>query len=263
MNRLSIASAFLVLISPLCHAVDFEPGFQSREMAAHQYATSDAVGDLGGVPVTIPKHFASYLEYDNDPGWGKRRTGPTPPRTHASRIRSFGFDVRYPDMQGLSSPLLVEDQKSYTIFNTPWIGVSVISGDFYSGDGFLDRILYQDTEGARKRASSTIYEQQKDKYAGLTIFHIIGVDENTGTPNREYRNARDLFVAYHKGTMRAKAVIYCSNRNIPSAGCKHMFSLDNGQKAEVTVRYRREDLKKWNSIQESVSKLILGFKDGH
>lgn len=98
MNRPPIAPAFLVLISPLCQAVDFAPRFQSREMAAHQYANSDAVGDLGGVPVTIPKHFASYMEYDGAPGWGKKRTDPTPRRMYASRIKSLGFDVRYPNV---------------------------------------------------------------------------------------------------------------------------------------------------------------------
>lgn len=74
MNRPPIAPAFLVLISPLCQAVDFAPGFQSREMTAHQYANSDAVGDLGGVPVTIPKHFASYLENHDHPSRGKIRS---------------------------------------------------------------------------------------------------------------------------------------------------------------------------------------------
>lgn len=38
------------------------------DMAAASYTPHDVVGDLGGMPVTIPHHFASYVEYDDDPG---------------------------------------------------------------------------------------------------------------------------------------------------------------------------------------------------
>ena len=84
--------------------------FQPPEMAAAQFATRNMVGDLGGVPVAIPRHFANYVEYEGDPGFGEKRIGPRPERTHASKLTSFGFDVRFPDMAGVSRLILARTE---------------------------------------------------------------------------------------------------------------------------------------------------------
>lgn len=113
--------------------------FQSLQMAAAQFAVRDVAADLGGMPVTIPRHFANYVEYNGDPGWGEKRKGPRPERTQASKLSSFGFYARFPDMAGLSSPDLRKDKESQSIYNTMWIDVTLTTGAFYPGDGFLMR----------------------------------------------------------------------------------------------------------------------------
>ncbi|BFM04028.1 hypothetical protein Psyaliredsea_26750 [Psychrobacter alimentarius] len=59
--------------------------------------SANYIGDLGGVPVDLPKNFVHLVEYDGDPAWGKKREGPQPTRSYDSKINSFGFDVRYTD----------------------------------------------------------------------------------------------------------------------------------------------------------------------
>jgi hypothetical protein len=78
-------------------------GFQPPEMAAAQYSSKDVVGNLGGLPVRLPRYAVQYVEYDGDPGWSGKRQGPVPERTMESKLTSFGFDVRYPDMQLIDS----------------------------------------------------------------------------------------------------------------------------------------------------------------
>ncbi len=59
--------------------------------------SANYIGDLGGVPVDLPKNLVHLVEYDGDPAWGKKREGPKPARSYDSKINSFGFDVRYTD----------------------------------------------------------------------------------------------------------------------------------------------------------------------
>ena len=123
------------------------------EMNAAKYAKQEfVIGDLGGVPVRIPHYFANYVEYDGDPGFGEKRKGTVPERTYQSKLASFGFKVRFPDMAGLSSPEMWKDYEKYSDYNwkdyydpiksiTPWIRVGFRSGEIYPGDGFLDRYV--------------------------------------------------------------------------------------------------------------------------
>ena len=113
-------------------------GFAPWPMAVAQYTPKDVVGDLGGMKVTIPRHIPELVEYNGDPRWGEKRQGPRPQRTHDSKIASFGFDLRYPDMATLSSPELRADKKKQKTFETMWIGVTVGTGEIYPRDGALD-----------------------------------------------------------------------------------------------------------------------------
>ncbi len=115
-------------------------GFEPPAMAAARYSSRAVVGDLGGVAVTIPSHFANFVEYDGDPGWGEKRKGPRPERTHQSKLISFGYYTRFPDMAGESSRELIKDRSSYPNSRTAWISVGITTGSIYPGDGFLDRI---------------------------------------------------------------------------------------------------------------------------
>ena len=48
-------------------------GHRSHALSAAYKASQPypgfAIGDLGGMPVTVPRHLAELPEYDGDPGW--------------------------------------------------------------------------------------------------------------------------------------------------------------------------------------------------
>jgi hypothetical protein len=116
-------------------------GFEPSEMAAAYRSPTDVVGDLGGMPVKISRHVAEYVEYDGDPGFsGPPRHGPPPERTYASRLKSFGFDVRFPDMAMLTTREMVVDKANHNIYNTPWMSIGISSGEIYPGRGFMNRL---------------------------------------------------------------------------------------------------------------------------
>ena len=50
--------------------------------------TGSIIGELGGVPVSIPKPYAHFVEYENDPHFLKPRKGEPPKRTYQSKLRS-------------------------------------------------------------------------------------------------------------------------------------------------------------------------------
>ncbi|GKT17793.1 hypothetical protein AVHY2522_16450 [Acidovorax sp. SUPP2522] len=235
----------------------FAAGFQPPEMAAAQYTDRTVRANLGGVPVAIPPYFAEYVEYDGDPGWGEKRKGPKPVRTQESRITSFGFDVRYPDMAGKSTPELWDDYKKRRLATNQWIHVGFNSGEIYNGAGSADRIGKGSIDSVSKYWWNT-YEKLKEKEHGLEVYALVGVDPKEGKPAREHRNAEDIFIKRNDAG-KIETFIKCSNLEIPSPPCKQFFDLEPEMRTSVTVSYRRGLLPEWQQIQEKVKKTVLGF----
>jgi hypothetical protein len=233
--------------------------FEPPEMAAARYAKRDVVGDLGGVPVTIPRHFANFVEYDDDPGWGEKRKGPRPQRTHQSKLSSFGYYTRFPDMAGESSAELMKDKRSYSASKTPWILVGINTGKDYPGDGFLDRSIHATVETHNGILKYENYEKLPTKEYGLTVYAAAGIDPKTNRPYREDTDAKDVFVSRGKDG-RVIGHVRCSNRNVPAPPCTHDFSLEPDMHAKVYLSYRRGMLPKWREMQEAVSQQILAFR---
>lgn len=227
-------------------------------MTDARHSPRDVVGNLGGVPVTIPRHFANFVEYEGDPGWGEKRQGPRPERTHQSRLVSFGYYVRFPDMAGEATPELVKDRSNYSPSKTPWIRVGVTTGSIYPGNGFLDRRASY----VRKRDGNLEYkqyEQLPEPFHGLTVYGASGADPKTNRPYREHPDADDVFL--HRDRLGAvDAYIKCSNRNVPAPPCSHEFSLEPHMQALVYVSYRRSELMRWREIQVAVTKQVRGFQ---
>jgi hypothetical protein len=232
--------------------------FEPPEMAAAHYASRDVVGDLGGMPVTIPRHFADLVEYNGDPGWGEKRKGHRPERTHASKLSSFGFYVRLPDMAGLSSEELRLHKKNQKMRDTMWISVGLNLGERYPGDGFLDRL----TNAMGKPGNILKYEQYEqlpDRLYGLTVYAAGGVDPKSNKPYREDTDAHDIFV-HRDDAGKVDTYIRCSNRNVPAPPCTQYISLEPNLKADIYISYRRGLLPEWQQIQTSVTQLILSFR---
>lgn len=230
------------------------PRVKSQQVAIPE-AGEHVVGDLGGLPVRIPRHFAEDIEYNGDPGWGM---GKPKSLSRSSVIRGFGFPVRMSDMAGLSSNELRHDKRRQSIRTTNWIRVGVTSGEHYPGGGFLDRMV-----AAIGRSAEFVkyenYQKQPERAFGLTVYSPVGVDPKTGVEYRLHSGARDLFV-HRNAAGKVDAYIRCSNRQDGIPMCQHDFDLLPQARVQVNVLYRRDALAQWSDIQARVSALILSFQ---
>lgn len=233
-------------------------------MAAAQYSSKDVVGNLGGLPVRLPRYAVQYVEYDGDPGWSGKRQGPVPERTMESKLTSFGFDVRYPDMQLIDSYATEKEQKSQSIYTTTWIRVGVRSGEIYPKDGFLDRLFACLVRSTAPPRCNTVwwgndYERLPKSEHGLMVYALKGIEPKSGQPTREQKNTKDVFVA-KDAQGRVRTYIDCSNVGHEAAPCGHTFSMEyDGMHADISVKYRRGLLPHWQDIQSKVTQALLGF----
>jgi hypothetical protein len=269
---------FFKLFSAAAQAQGGNPLFPP-EMNAAKYARQEfVIGDLGGVPVRIPHYFANYVEYDGDPGFGEKRKGPVPERTYQSKLASFGFKVRFPDMAGLSSPEMWKDYEKYRDYNwkdyydpiksiTPWIGVGFDAGSRYSGDGLLEyRVNAKLSFNAEKEGYQALSYKNYEKLAktehGLTVYAPPGIDPKTKKPYRQDDDAEDLFVHRDKSG-KVDAYIECSNRNLNNfkfSPCTQHISMEPRMRTEIYISYTRHHLPHWQQIQRNVSELVWSFR---
>ncbi len=217
------------------------------------------IGDLGGLRVTFPPEFANNVEYDGDPGFGEKRTGPKPERTHQSGLRSLGFEVRYPDIAAMSAEETHTDKSNYTIYNTPWLGITITAGSYF-GDGqfleYMTKHMNNDKDFQFKKISEKFHDL--DVYTPMTVDATKRNRDSQGVYKSDMRDV-DIFVHYDK-EKKVDAFIRCSNRNHHAAQCDHHFFLGQGVRTHVTVDYRRGMLENWEEIQFKINKLIFSFK---
>jgi len=233
-------------------------GFGTPQMAAAQYTPKDVVGDLGGMPVTIPRHMAEFVEYEGDPGWGETRKGPVPERTHQSRLTSFGVQFRYPDMATLSSPEMWADKKSKNIYVTDWMLFGAKAASSYYGAGWLDRMTNRTIDFPLSK--QYVYVRQEHLEYGLQKYILINRD--TGKPDSRMPGVTSDLVFIAKDERgRAIAYIECSAVKHRAAPCSHYFGLESrGVAAVVRVGYRRPLLEHWKDTQAKVADMVMGFK---
>jgi hypothetical protein len=214
----------------------------------------ETVGDMGGISVRVPLYFSKFAEYEGDPGWSGKRVGPVPVRDSKSKLVGFGFDVRYPDMAGLSSPEITKSKATFTIYNTPWFRGIITTGINF-GDGlFLQRM----SESIGKRGSLA-FEKQVEKQFGLEVHTPIGVKPETRIPGRHIDDDNDIYI-FRDESGGVKTYIECTNINHDAAPCHQYFNLTPKAKVKVAITYRRGLLPEWAQMQESVSKLLLSFE---
>jgi len=229
------------------------------------------IGDLGGVPVLIPVPFANFVEYEGDPHFLKPRTEPPPKRTYQSKLKSFGFRFRYPDMAGLTEKTEQEKKKS-TIYNTMWMraGVNVDVKPFYDDDFSLNRIANGDLtfkwDSVHSKNDPPIiwknkhgYQQSPNTLYGLIVFEVYGYDDakRNQIPGHD---SDDKNIYYHINTQgQIDSYIKCNNIRHAAAQCSHEFLIKGFKNTMVGVDYRVGFLPHWKEIQTKVSELILSF----
>lgn len=220
--------------------------------------TGPAFGELGGHAVSIRRPYADFLEYDGDPHWLERRRGPQPERTFASKISSFGFYIRYPEMEVLLDKSRQEKDKE-SIYTSNWLLVGVHSNSSYgsTGDTALEAYIQKIP---MEKGFPYRYEKLPVTIYGLTGYTPIGVDESLrDRPNGTDFNDRNIY--FHRDAEgKANTYIECNNSKHAAAPCSLKFNLLPQLRAHVSVSFRKGLLPYWHEIQSSVSQIILGFR---
>lgn len=224
--------------------------------------SANYIGDLGGVPVDLPKNFVHLVEYDGDPAWGKKREGPQPTRSYDSKINSFGFDVRYTDntiLDKSNKSLKRAYDEEKNLPNSPWVSVGVSSGDKYHEAGAVHRIGDGTLHPSSAAGPVHEYGQLDNDQYGLEVYAPPGIDLKTDRPYRENRYAKDVFIQRDE-TGQIITYIECSNRDVPSPPCSHKFDLEPQMGLYVNVQYSRHNLADWQHIEQVVRQQILNFR---
>ncbi|MEQ6352499.1 hypothetical protein [Ralstonia pseudosolanacearum] len=254
---------FIVLLLATAWTALFKPRLLPKPIQRHLFAdwiiqeerrTDPAVGHLGGIPVSIPRPYAHFLEYDGDPGFTEPRKGPRPERTFESGIRSFGFEVHYPDM-AVASAVSLDKQKRESIYTSTWLNVSITSNSHYFGEH------YPKGQVAGMNNNKYKYKKAQTNEYELETYVPINVDEEERKNFGGSADISDYNIYYHKNADGSiDTYIECSNMKHEAAVCEQRFNLFPEMKSSITASYRRGLLKEWREIQSSVSKVIFGFR---
>ena len=220
------------------------------------------IGDLGGVPVEIPRNSVRLVEYNGDPGWGEVRAGAIPKRTYESKISSFGFDVRYTDgalYDGVVGEFTDEYEAKKNLSDSPWVSVGISSGDRYHGKDAVHRIGGDITITSSDAHPVFTYAKLPETQFGLEVYAPPGIDPETNTPWREDRHAKDIFIERDDSGI-VITYIECSNRDVRHPPCTQYFDLEPEMGLYVRVSYSRYVLKDWQQIEQVVRKVVLDFR---
>ena len=238
-------------------------GFMPWETMLAKHTPKDVVGDLGGMKVKIPSHYAEYVEYDGDPGFGEKRKGQRPERTFDSRLRSFGIEARYPDMKGLENDELRAHYKENQLRpENPWIRVSINSGQDYPSMGVNANNGQAQKLWQKGRFWWNNFERAPDlDVASLEAYVVAGIDPKSGKLARHSDLTDDIYI-YKTAPAHVDTYITCGRTYVEGgiSRCTMGFSLEPKAKVYVEVHLYPALLPQWQSIKRAVSDLLCGFE---
>lgn len=232
--------------------------------------TGPVIGDLGGIPVMIPHEFAHFVEYEGDPHFMEQRKGPAPKRTVQSKLRSFGYEVRFPDMLGVTKETWSEKNKAKPA-DTNWMRVGI---DYFGSNPTptlglqikLDEIPTKKWNAVHIPSDPAINWRDKHGYTlspnliyGLKVYEVYGYDDTKRDkiPGNDISDENIYFQVDLQG--KVDTYIRCSNIRQDFAPCQQYFYLSNAKYTEISVSYRIGFLPQWQEIQAAVTQQILGF----
>jgi hypothetical protein len=241
-------------------------GFQPLAMAIAQYTSKDVIGDLGGMKVRIPRHYAEYVEYDGDPGWGEKRKGAVPERTFESKLSSFGVSFRFPDMKGVENEELRKDRNRQALKqDNPWVRIGINSGERYPLSGKnsanIHAVLVTNSITSPTKFWFKNYERLADSQYGLESYAVTGIDPNSGKPAAEDTSLRDVYINRISSSF-ADTVIYCGKPSVPGGigTCEMLFSAEPKAKINLSVNFVKSRLSHWLDIKNSAIDLLISFE---
>jgi len=208
--------------------------------------------------VSIPSPYARLAEYEGDPSVGQAATGEAPPRTRTSKLRTVAFDLRFPDMRGVDDDRADEEAET-TVWTTPWMRVLLNAGSRYFGNDFLEPNVESLADPERRKY---VYRLLPDLQFGLFAYAPVGVDvSRRQLTNLGGADASDLNIYVHRDDRgRVATYIECSNVQHQAARCAQEFDLSPDMEAAVSISYRKDLLVHWREIQDSVRRIVLGFR---
>ena len=207
------------------------------------------VGHLGGVPVSIPRTYGRFLEYDGDPNFMEKRKGEAPPRDYKSGIRGFAFEVHFPDMAVLDVRNPDATPKE-TLSTRRWMRVLVWANSDFRVDS--ETYMVRMTKEVRLTGPDP-YREEPGLVHGLRAYSNIKDDERHvgGSGERRYLEVgKDGKTLTH---IACKVSVYASS------SCAMTFVLDPAMHAKIQVTFRKGLLEDSREIKTSVSKIMLGF----
>jgi hypothetical protein len=274
LKRIVIIVLGLILVLVAGGAIVFYVGMKPYRQLAESWVFKEnrggpVIGDLGGIPVSIPQPIARFVEYENDPHFLEKRKGSTPTRTFQSKLRAFGFEVRFPDMVFLNDEATREEKRKSNIYNSMWLDVGV-DVESYNDDLSLKRLVDAIPAPGKIWTSNLDgqphnwkeqhgYIRSPKPFYNLVVNEVQGYDEakRYKLPGNDFN---DKNIYYHINQLgKMDTYIWCSNIKHQAAPCEHYFVLPRAKNTLIEVGYRIGLLPKWREIQDSVGKTILDF----
>jgi hypothetical protein len=243
----------------------FEPFYRmGKAMTYNDLPHQPTVGDLGGIPISIPPGIARFVEYQDDPHFLTPRQGPPPVRTLQSKFRSFGFEMRFPDKALVHDETPEQLKKTYP-GNTLWIDVGLETFGFHD-ERSLNRILdgtantksghYDEKLG---RIVDDGYTLLTEPLYGLRVYQIYGYDDakRSQQPPNDVGDRNLYYHTNQKGEV--DTYIECDNTKLDAVRCNQSFVLPSTEHTIAEVSYRIGLLPQWQAIQAAATEVILGF----
>jgi hypothetical protein len=222
---------------------------------------SPVIGDLGGVSVEIPRDYARFVGYNKGKYLKENSSDKKANPAYQSKLRSLGFEVRYPDMASVK----VQSKEEKDIFTTMWMRVGVNTGEDYGVDGYLNRKKERYINPTLPCFSKCfIYHPLNNDIYGLTGYTPKGTGVDIEKRSINFGRGTDLrdqnIYFVQNNTDHVTTFITCSNRSHTAARCTQYFNLSPRMKAHIRVNYRKGLLPHWQKIQQSVSNLFYDFE---
>lgn len=222
------------------------------------------IGDLGGVPVNLPRTVVRFVEYSDSPGFNREALKNFKPsvRSYESMIISFGFEYRLRDgaLLDRSDSEIMRAHKRDLQENNDWVKVSIRSGYLYGPLDFLENFYHRATnpDELLETPLMSYWVATGEQPFGLALYVHPGNDPQTGKPWREHKDSEDLFV-FRDANHRVQTMIRCGNRKVINS-CNHYFNFPETMGIWIQVWYRRELLADWKKIEQLAIKSVLSFR---
>ena len=229
------------------------------------------VGNLGGVPVSLPQFVVEYVSYDDtpEPFSKKWKTYKIPEkRTYQDNLEGFGFvfDFKTNELRKhfVNYQRWAKESMHYTTSAThTWVDVSVFSGNQ------APQINMNEWSTTWLPKNGYYYDYKYSKTGeefGLEKYQFPDVlDKKTQKPIRDKDEYGDTFIS-RDTSGNVTSVIKCNNEpkgytcssKFCNLRCKCFLQIPD-LKTRVTVRFRRPHLKHWQKIQQQAEQHIRSW----